>query len=160
MEFLPQARRTREVSTFSETGNLAVEIDHHDLFDAFVKMPNSGGYGFPHSYKPAKAAKTHAANETFNPDFFIKLAGREEILVVEIKADGDDSNRNRAKCRDGALHFATLNERLKEAGEPWRYRFYFLSPNDYTHFFQSIRDGRYDGWKSGLLQELISGKGA
>jgi hypothetical protein len=30
---LPQDRRTIEYSTFSETGKLAFEIDHHDLFD-------------------------------------------------------------------------------------------------------------------------------
>jgi type III restriction enzyme len=125
-----------------------------DLIDSFVKMPNTGGYGFPYSFKPAKAAKTHVANETFNPDFFIKLAKKEEILVVEIKADGDDNNRNRAKCRDGEKHFATLNARLKEAGEPWQYRFYFLSPGDYTHFFQALRDGHYAGWRSGLMQDL------
>ena len=87
------------------------------LFDAFVKMPNTGGYAFPYSYKPAKAAKTHVANESFNPDFFLKVAGAHDILVVEVKAEGDDSNRNRAKCRDGLKHFETLNERLKVAGE-------------------------------------------
>ncbi len=116
-----------------------------------------GGYGFPYSYKPAKAAKTHVANETFNPDFFIKLAGKDEILVVEVKQDGDDSNRNRAKCRDGERHFWTLNVRLQDAGEPWRYHFYFLSPEDFTHFFQAVRDGVHDGWRSSLMQDLVPG---
>ena len=125
------------------------------LFDSFVKMPNVGGYAFPYSYKPAKAAKTHVANEMFNPDFFIKFAGKNEILVVEIKQDGDDSNRNRAKCRDGERHFLVLNERLKEAGEAWRYHFYFLSPEDFSHFFQAIRESRYQVWRSGLMQELV-----
>ena len=127
-----------------------------DLFDAFVKMPNTGGYAFPYSYKPAKAAKTHVANENFNPDFFIKLRGGHDILVVEIKAEGDDSNRNRAKCRDGLRHFETLNARLNDAGEPWRYHFYFLSPEDYGHFFEQIRKKSYTGWKSGLMQELVA----
>ena len=89
-----------------------------DLFDAFVKMPNTGAYSFPYSYKPAKAGRTHVANEHFNPDFFIKVARAYDILVVEVKAEGDDSNRNRAKCRDGLKHFETLNQRLKDAGEP------------------------------------------
>ena len=129
-------------------------FENADLFDAFVKMPNTGGYAFPYSYKPAKAAKTHVANENFNPDFFIKLSAGHDILVVEIKAEGDDSNRNRAKCRDGLKHFETLNERLKEAGEPWRYHFYFLSPEDYTSFFEQVRDRNYAGWRSGLMQEL------
>ncbi len=119
-------------------------------------MPNTGGYAFPYSYKPSKAAKTHVANEHFNPDFFIKVATRHDILVVEVKADDDDSNRNRAKCRDGLKHFETLYARLKEAGEDWRYHFYFLSPEDYTSFFQHVRDKAFDGWKSGLMQELTA----
>lgn len=56
---------------------------NQDLFDAFVKMSNQGGYSFPYSFKPAKAAKTHVANEQFNPDFFLKVAGQRVILVVE-----------------------------------------------------------------------------
>lgn len=125
-----------------------------DLFDAFAKMPNMGGYAFPYSYKPGKSAKTHVANESFNPDFFTKVSARHDIVVVEIKAEGDDSNRNRAKCRDGLKHFETLNERLKESGEPWRYHFYFLSPEDYTSFFEHVRNESYVGWRSGLMQEL------
>jgi type III restriction enzyme len=124
------------------------------LFDAYVKMPDKGGYSFPYSFKPAKSAKTHVSNENFNPDFFVKIKGNYDILVVEIKAEGDDSNRNRAKYRDGSKHFETLNERLKKAGENWRYSFYFLSPDDYTHFFEAIRNNRHKGWRSGLMQEL------
>ena len=48
-------------------------FENAKLFDAYVKMPNIGGYAFPYSYKPAKAGKTHVANENFNPDFFIKV---------------------------------------------------------------------------------------
>ncbi len=129
---------------------------HSDLFDAFVKMPNTGGYSFPYSYKPAKAAKTHVANENFNPDFFMKLNASQEVLVVEIKAEGDDSNRNLAKCRDGLRHFETLNQRLKAGGEQWRYHFYFLSPENYASFFEQVRGGSYKGWRSGLMQELQS----
>ena len=39
--------------------------------------------------------------------------------------------------------------------EAWRYHFYFLSPEDYTYFFEKVREGKYAGWKSGLMQELI-----
>jgi len=130
-------------------------FENSALFDSFVKMPDTGGYAFPYSYKPAKAAKTHVANENFNPDFFIKVGESNDILVVEIKADGDDSNRNRAKYRDGLKHFLTLNERLKEAGEKWKYHFYFLSPDDYTKFFEQIRHKKYAGWKSGLMQQEL-----
>ncbi len=125
-----------------------------ELFDAFVKMPDRGGYAFPYSYKPAVKAKTHTANEHFNPDYFIRVRGSNNILVVEIKAESDDSNRNRAKCRDGLRHFELLNVRLAELGEPWRYHFYFLSPEDYTHFFTQVRNQAFPGWKSGLMQAL------
>jgi type III restriction enzyme len=125
-----------------------------DLFESFVRMPNVGGYSFPYSFKPAKAARTHVANENFNPDFFLRLAGTHEILVVEVKSEGDDSARNRAKCRDGLRHFESLNDRLMEAGELWRYRFFMLAPDDYISFFDKLRDGRYAGWRSGLMQEL------
>ncbi|HYN82781.1 MAG TPA: DEAD/DEAH box helicase family protein [Gemmatimonadaceae bacterium] len=129
-------------------------FENASLFDSFAKMPNTGGYAFPYSYKPAKSAKTHVANESFNPDFFIKMKTERDILVVEIKAEGDDSNRNRAKCRDGLRHFETLNDRLTRSSEPWRYHFYFLSPDDYTSFFERVRNGNYAGWRSGLMQEL------
>jgi hypothetical protein len=68
-------------------------FENADLFDAFVKMPNQGGYAFPYSYNPVKAGKTHVANENFNPDFFIRKRGNHDILVVEVKSEGDDSNR-------------------------------------------------------------------
>jgi type III restriction enzyme len=130
-------------------------FQHADLFDSFAKMPNVGGYAFPYSYKPAQAARTHVANKNFNPDFFIKVSGRDDILVVEVKAEDDDSNRNRAKCRDGLAHFATLNERLKDANLTWRYHFYFLSGEDYMKFFERVRNKSYAGWRSGLMQELV-----
>ena len=125
-----------------------------DLFDAFVKMPDRGAYAFPYSYKPAQAAVTHVANENFNPDYFIRVRDAHDILVVEIKQDGDDSNRNRAKYRDGTEHFATLNRRLAEADELWRYHFYFLSPEDYPRFFDQVRQKAFVEWKSGLMQSL------
>ena len=38
--------------------------------------------------------------------------------------------------------------------EPWRYHFYFLSPEDYTGFFDRIGDGKVEEWFSGLMVEL------
>lgn len=129
-------------------------FENDALFDAIVKMPDTGGYSFPYSYKPARAAKTHVSNENFNPDFFLNIAGTNDILVVEVKSDGDDSNRNRAKCRDGLKHFEILNERLMQAGEKWCYHFYMLSPEDYSIFFEQVRSKKYAGWKSTLMQKL------
>jgi hypothetical protein len=47
-----------------------------------------------------------------------------------------------------------LNRRLSDADEPWRYHFYFLSPEDYPVFFDQARGRSFAGWKSGLMQSL------
>ena len=97
---------------------------------------------------------THVKRENLNPDFFLKMQSEKEILVVEMKADGDTNQKNRAKYRDGKEHFKALNERLKESKIDCKYYFYFLSPEDITEFFQSVKDNRYTSWKSTLMQEL------
>lgn len=76
--------------------------------------------------------------------------------LVTFLSEGDDSNRNRAKCGDGLKHFEMLNIELDKAGQPWDYHFYFLSPEDYASFFTQVRNTTYKGWRSGLMQELTS----
>jgi len=125
-----------------------------ELFDSVFKSPDKGFYSFPYSYKPDEKGRSQVKRENFNPDFFLKLIGKNEIFVVEMKADGDTNQKNRAKYRDGMDHFRTLNEKLKEANIEWKYHFYFLSPEDITEFFQAIRDNRHEKWKSKLMQEL------
>jgi len=125
-----------------------------ELIDSFVKSPDKGFYHFPYSYKPTESGSTHVRRENFNPDFFLKLNDKNEIAVIEIKKDGDTSQRNKAKYRDGITHFGALNKKLKEEGNDWEYHFYFLSPDDIPEFFQAVRDGRYKNWKSSLMQDL------
>lgn len=129
---------------------------HAELFDAFLKNADVGFYRFPYSFKSALHAKTHARTETFNPDFILKLAGRDVVLVVEIKTDDDDAARNKAKLRDATEHFAQLNARLAERGEAWRYHFYFLSPADYGHFFEAVKAKRL-AFTSALMNKLAAG---
>ena len=123
------------------------------LFDAFFKNADGGFYSFPYSFKSSVHATTHAKTENFNPDFLLKLAGRNIVLMVEIKSDGDDDSRNKAKLRDAKEHFRRLNERLEAAGKPWRYHFYFLSPDDYATFFAAIGEDRL-GFVSSLMTQL------
>jgi len=85
----------------------------------------------------------------------MRVAGTTDILVVETETEGDDSNRNRAKFRDGRKHFETLKAQLESAGEPWCHHFYFLSPEDYTQFLGAVKEHNY-AWHSGLMQELGS----
>ena len=135
-------------------------IEHADLFDSFVKMPDRGVYSFPYSYKPANAARTHVKNENFNPDYFIRLRDSNNVLVVEIKGEEDrDKNRSTAKFRDGKRHFATLNQELADANKPWRYYFYFLSPEDFTKFFEVVKEdpSKLKTWISSLMQDLGAG---
>lgn len=129
-------------------------FNHIETIDSFIKSPDKNFYYFPYSYKPTEDGSSHVKRENFNPDYFLKVKGKNEILVVEIKKDGDSTQRNKAKHRDGKQHFDKLNQLLKEAKINWQYYFYFLSPNDIVEFFQAIRDGRYPKWKSELMNSL------
>ncbi|MGH8075045.1 MAG: DEAD/DEAH box helicase [Lysobacter sp.] len=162
---LPDALRPQPAASFKCPTNLLVSrfkperafIDgmfaNGELFDAFFKNADAGFYSFPYSYKPSEKASTHAKTENFNPDFLLKLAARDVVLVVEIKADNDDSSRNKAKARDAKAHFRELNAQLKDDGMAWRYYFYFLSEVDYATFFSAIREDRLD-YKSSLMTRL------
>lgn len=127
-----------------------------DLVDAFLKSADKGFYGFPYSYKPETTAKTHVKNETFNPDFFLKVKGTNDIIVVETKKKDDDSNKNKAKHRDAKTHFDNLNKKLEEGNMKERYYFKFLSDDgsDIADFYQSIKDNKYKVWKSTLMNQL------
>ena len=122
------------------------------MIDSFIKNPDKSFYAFPYSYKPETRAKTKTRQENFNPDFFLKKG--DDIIVVEIKKDGDDSKKNAAKYRDGKRHFEELNKALGGNDIPQRYWFKFLTPEDYDHFFQSVKDGKHGVWQSSLMNEL------
>jgi type III restriction enzyme len=126
---------------------------YRDLFDSAVKSPDRGFYQIPYSYKPTEKGSSHVKRENFNPDFLIKLKEKQRIFVVEIKDDSDSSRKNRAKYRDGREHFDQLNTTLAANGIDWIYHFYFLSPEDYSPFFQAVRDQNW-AWKSQLMQQL------
>lgn len=126
--------------------------DHATLIDSFIKNPDKSFYSFPYSYKPETKAKTKTRQENFSPDFFLKRG--DDIIVVEIKKDGDDSKKNAAKYRDGKKHFDELNKALGGNGIPQRYWFKFLTPVDYDDLFQAVKDDKYRGWRSSLMNQL------
>jgi type III restriction enzyme len=66
--------------------------------------------------------------------------------VVEIKADGDVDDENKAKLKYGRLHFEDLNNELEEQSINQIYHFHFLSPNSYDAFFNSLKS-------SGLFED-------
>ncbi|MBI5873748.1 MAG: hypothetical protein HZB36_06365 [Candidatus Omnitrophica bacterium] len=74
--------------------------------------------------------------------FKIYHDGINHVIVVEIKADGDDSYENKAKLRWTRQHFSDLNNELKKVGIKQKYIFHFMSPNSYSEFFEYLKDGR------------------
>jgi type III restriction enzyme len=120
---------------------------------AWVKSTNQGFYSV--AYTMSTISGRHTTQHSFNPDFFIKLIGHDDveyIIVVETKADGDDSDENKAKYRYANVHFRELNQQLKNSDIKQEYFFHFLSPQNFPDFFDYLRDGRLvqRKFKSGL----------
>jgi len=112
--------------------------------DAWIKSLDVGFYSIEYHWHPG----SHTKRGSFNPDFFIKIGN--DIVVVEIKADNDVTDENKAKLRYAREHFARINELQNEQ----RYYFKFLSPASYEMFFASIINGTYAGFKSELEAKL------
>ena len=120
--------------------------DVAEKIDSWLKSRDRGFYGIEYSLRyGSKDSKTRKYTQnTFNPDFFIKIEkdAVEYFLVIEIKADKDDSAENKAKYKYAKEHFERLNGKLKEQDIKQEYIFHFLSPNGYTTFFEYLKDGR------------------
>ena len=104
--------------------------------DAWIKSRDIGFYSVEYSWRKGE----HPTQGSFNPDFFLKIG--DNIIVVEIKSDNDDSEENKAKYRWAKKHFEDLNEELKLSEIEQTYFFHFLSPNSYTEFAEYLIDGR------------------
>lgn len=113
---------------------LLTSDDFAQHIDAWIKSRDKGFYSI--DYQKNKGSKFKA----FNPDFFIKK--NNNIIVVEIKSDNDDSLENKAKNRAAKRHFEILNAELEKHGKLERYYFTFLSPVDYNTFADNVKDGR------------------
>ncbi len=118
--------------------------------DAWIKSRDMGFYSVEYSWRKGE----HPTQGSFNPDFFLKLG--ENIVVIEIKADDDDSDENKAKYRWAKQHFETLNEELKKSNIKQRYFFHFLSPNSYAEFIEYFCDNRvFDKKFRSKLEDLL-----
>ena len=118
---------------------------------AWVKSRDRNFYSIEYTYRIG----SHQRQREFNPDFIIKCIVNKRViyLVIEIKADGDNSIENKAKYKYGKKHFDELNERLKEANIKEEYIFHFLSPKDYHVFFKYIQEA-----KIFLSQDIFRGE--
>lgn len=137
-----------------------IKKENAEKIDAWIKSRDRGFYKVEYSWRK----REHPQQEEFNPDFFIKIHrdGIDYMVVVEIKADNDDSDENKAKLRWTKQHFIDLNKELEEAGTKQRYIFHFLSPNSYSEFFEYLRNGKLieERFRSDLEDKLeINGKG-
>lgn len=124
--------------------NLLLKTQYEDHYDSFVKSTDRGFYSIPYSYKKG----THMKYQSFNPDFFIKKG--DQVIVVEIKGDQEDTNETRAKLRDALEHFIQLNARQSD----YEYLFLILSPDDYENFFIGLSTDSMKQYQSGLMQRL------
>jgi type III restriction enzyme len=112
--------------------------------DAWIKSLDVGFYSIEYSWRKGE----HPKQGSFNPDFFIRIG--KDIVVVEIKADDDISDENKAKLRYTKEHFAKVNELQKEQ----QYYFKYLSPESYDLFLKSLRGKTYKDFKSELEAKL------
>ncbi len=109
-----------------------------------------GFYSIEYSWRKGE----HPTQDNFNPDFFLKFG--ENIVVIEAKADGDDSDENKAKYRWAKQHFKTLNEELKKNNIKQQYFFHFLSPNSYAEFIEYFCDNRiFDKKFRSKIEDLL-----
>jgi type III restriction enzyme len=121
-----------------------------EKLDAWIKSRDRGFYSVEYSWRKGE----HQTQGSFNPDFFLKLG--EDIVVVEIKSNGDDSEENKAKYRWAKKHFEDLNKELKDAKVKQKYFFHFLSPASYSEFTEYLIDGRlFKGEFRSNLEDLL-----
>ncbi len=118
---------------------------------SWVKSPDVGFYKIEYSYQGTGGGTKRGS---FNPDYFLLLETG-EVIVVETKADDDDSAMNVGKLKYATDHFKAVNELLaRKEGEKRRYYFHFVSPLDYNRFFEALRDGKIDSFVSTLQAAL------
>ena len=128
-----------------------ISTDNLSQIDAWIKSTPMGFYEIDYFWKKGE----HPKRGRFNPDFFIKTG--KLILVVEIKDDeeiNDPSPENKKKYEYAFVHFDRINAHLKKKRAGINYKFNFLTPSDFSSYFQSIRDGSIVNFRSALDVEL------
>ncbi|HLE07698.1 MAG TPA: DEAD/DEAH box helicase family protein [archaeon] len=120
---------------------------YYTFIDAWIKSVNSGFYSIPYRLR----TKTrHTKWPNFNPDFFMK--SENDILIVEIKGDEDISEENQSKLIWAETHISELNSKQNKR----KYYFYFLSPEDFSKFFEEVIKKGNRKYESSLMAQLRS----
>lgn len=128
--------------------------DNLPFIEAWIKNTSVRFYDIEYSWRKGE----HPTRGMFSPDFLIKLSQQSLVLIVEIKDDGEiqePEEENFGKNKDARKHFERINKHLKDDGESLHYQFNFLTPKDYTVFFQKLRQGEIQGFQSNLDIKLM-----
>lgn len=121
--------------------------------DAWLKNTPQRFYWIEYAWKKG----TYPKRGEFSPDFFVKVSNL--MCIVEVKDDtevSDPSLENRKKFEYALRHVEVLNEWLEREGHAVRYQLNFLTPSDFSKFFQRLRDQELKGFKSQLDIVLAS----
>jgi type III restriction enzyme len=119
---------------------------------AWIKSTPMGFYEIDYFWRKREYPK----RGRFNPDFFIKSG--KFILVTKIKDDEEmrePSLENKIKYQYAVAHFDRINAFLRKKPRQVTYKFNFLTPSDFSGYFQSIRDGSILNFRSALDVELM-----
>ena len=120
-------------------------------YQAWIKSTATRFYEIDYAWKKGE----HPKRGKFNPDFFIKAG--DFILVVEIKGNEElreASEENRKKNEYAVAHFNRVNEHLAHEGSLIRYKFNFLTQQNFGTYFQYLREGRIADYRSELDVKL------
>lgn len=114
--------------------------ENAEKLESWLKSRDKGFYSIEYSWRKSN----HQKIGNFNPDFILKMKKDdfEYFIVVEIKSDGDDSDENKAKFKYTKAHFKRLNQKLEDQGVQQKYIFHFLSPQNYSEFFDYLQNGK------------------
>ena len=120
-----------------------------EKIESWIKSRDRGFYSIEYSWRKG----THQKIDNFNSDFILKIKKNDfdYFIVVEIKSDKDDSDQNKAKYKYAKEHFERLNKKLEEKKIKQKYIFHFLSPVNYTEFFEYLKNGK-------LLEQKFTGE--
>jgi type III restriction enzyme len=113
-----------------EFAKMLTRKENAQFIDCWVKSKDKGFYSIPYNYRPG----THPQQKQFNPDFIIKKGNK--IIFVETKHDEDTDVKNRDKIAGANDYFVELNAKVEKRDKT--YCFYFLTPADYTGFFEKV----------------------
>ncbi|WP_270252895.1 DEAD/DEAH box helicase [Lactococcus garvieae] len=119
--------------------------------DAFVKSDDMNFYRISYVWQKG----THHKTGQFNPDWFIKQG--DTIIVVETKDDSqliDPDPENIGKNKAALKHFTQINKYYEQKGEKTRYKFNFLTPKDYSIFFEKLKSNESINYFSNLDAKL------